>query len=90
MATFWTGAALAADYTHNRIRVLGEDVVSHYWPAQCKIDARREALQCFNRAIISAIEAQFDEQQSLSCLAEGDDDWLMHCDGMACIYPPLY
>jgi hypothetical protein len=91
MTTFWTGAAMAADYTHNRIRVFGEGMVSRHLPAQRKIVARREAYQCFNRAIVSAIRAQLDEEQTLGCLVDNDDDdWLMHGGGVECIHPEVY
>lgn len=89
MATFWTGAALAADYSHGRIRFLADSMVSGHLPAQRKIAARREAFCCVNRAIAAAIQAQLDEQPASPCADDDADDGLLHADGSGWCYPAI-
>lgn len=92
MTTFWTGAALAADYGQNRVRSLGVATRSHSVLPPGDAIARREAFDALNRAISRAVQAQLDDQQAdiqplVSCLVDDDDDdLLMHCGGMECSF----
>lgn len=92
MTTFWTGAALAADYGQNRVRALGIATRSHGVLPPREVIARREAFDALNRAISRAVQAQLDDQQAgivplVSCLVDDDDDdLLMHCGGMECAF----
>ena len=81
MTTFWTGSALAADYGQGRVlalrrqmravRVVQDDAV---------LAAQLEALGNLNRAIDTAVLAQFDEQEA-GCAID-DDDVVLHSDCM--------
>ena len=92
MATFWTGAALAADYGQNRVRSLGVATRPHTVLPPRDVIARREAFSALNKAISRAVQAQLDDQQAdiqavVSCLVDDDDDdFLMHCGGMECFF----
>ena len=98
MATFWTGAALAADYGQNRVISLGIATRPHERLPQVDALARREAFLALNQAIGKAVQAQLDEQPAVCCLDDDDDDdLLMHCSGVecfphvvACILPARY
>jgi hypothetical protein len=95
MTTFWTGAALAADYGQSRVRPLGIATRSHSVLPPREVIARREAFDSLNKAISRAVQAQLDEQQTaiqplVSCLVDDDDDnLLMHCGGMECFFCAL-
>jgi hypothetical protein len=95
MATFWTGAALAADYGQHRVRALSIATRPHNVLPQHEALARREAFDALNKAIGRAVQAQLDDQQldaqlTCSCLVDDDDDdLLMHCGGMECFFCAL-
>lgn len=92
MATFWTGAALAADYGQHRVRALSVAMRPHAVIPQREALARRDAFAALNQAISRAVQAQLDDQQldvSLMCgcvIDDDDDDLLMHCGGMECFF----
>lgn len=86
MATFWTGAALAADYGQSGVIPLGIATRSHEHLPQLEAIARREAFLALNQAIGKAVQAQLDEQPAVCWLDDNDDDdLLMHCSGMECL-----
>ena len=93
MATFWTGAALAADYGQNRVIPLGVATRPHEALSPHDAVVRREAFLALNRAIGKAVQAQLDEPPVCWLDEEDDEDLLMHCDGIdtlsvvACILP---
>lgn len=90
MATFWTGAALAADYGQNRVISLGIAMRPAERLPQVDALARREAFLSLNRAISKAVQAQLDEQPAVCWLDDNDDDdLLMHCSGMEC-FPRVF
>lgn len=94
MTTFWTGAALAADYGQSGVRSLGVATRPHSVLPPRDVIARREAFDALNRAISRAVQAQLDDQQPVrplaGCLVDSDeDDWLMHCGGMECFFCAL-
>ena len=92
MATFWTGAALAADYGQNRVLSLGVATRSHAVLPPRDAIARREAFNELNKAISRAVQAQLDDQQAgiqlavSSLVDDDDDDLLMQCGGMECFF----
>lgn len=88
MTTFWTGAALAADYGQDRVYPLGVATRPRSFLPHEAVVARRRAFDTLNRAISRAVQAQLDDQQVyVRCLAEDDDDdLLMHCGGMECYF----
>lgn len=94
MATFWTGAALAADYGQHRVIPLGVATRPRAMLPTRQAIARREAFQALNQAIGQAVQAQLDEP--LVCwLDDAEDGEPLHCDGIdslavvACILPAL-
>jgi|SRR6478735_1104729 len=95
MATFWTGAALAADYGQDRVRSLGVATRPHTVLPPREVIVRRAAFDALNKAISRAVQAQLDDQQvdvqcAASCLLDDDDDnFLMHCGGMECFFCAL-
>ncbi|HSC74774.1 MAG TPA: hypothetical protein VLB90_00890 [Pseudomonadales bacterium] len=95
MTTFWTGAALAADYGQHRVRQLSVATRPHNVLPMRDLLARRAAFDALNKAISRAVQAQLDDQQTnmqplVSCLVDDDDDdLLMHCGGMECFFCAL-
>jgi hypothetical protein len=92
MTTFWTGAALAADYGQDRVYPLGVATRPRSVLPHEAVVARRRAFDALNRAISRAVQAQLDDQQAdtrlfAGCCLDGDcDDLLIHCGGMECFF----
>jgi hypothetical protein len=82
MATFWTGSALAADYGQNHIHALRESTRSRHRLGDEARSARSDAFANLNKAIRSAVQAQFDEPELYELI--DDEGASMHCGCFEC------
>ena len=79
MATFWTGAALAADYGQRHMGRLGASTRPGGLASDQEMQARRCAFRALNEAIGSAVQAQFEDSPPVCWLDDVEEyDWLMH------------